>query len=245
MTRDSAIPPEPHRETVHFGRMPITFTVEYRARKHLGITVHPDARVMVAAPVGTEMEEIRRRVLKRAPWILKQVDAFRRFRPMPTARQYLNGETHRYLGRQYRLRISEGVPPSVKLRGRYLDVTVAELGDRDSVRKLVDGWYRDHARVTFGRRMERCFEAMKPLGISPPGMIVRRIRARWGSCSRTGNVLLNVDLVKAPLECIDYVIFHELCHLVVPEHSPAFFRLLSRFVPDWQRRKDRLEMCGF
>jgi predicted metal-dependent hydrolase len=72
-------------------------------------------------------------------------------------------------------------------------------------------------------------------------MIVRKMHKRWGSCARSGNVLLNSELVKTPLSCIEYVVMHELCHLMEQNHSPAFFRLLSRHLPDWRRRKERLE----
>lgn len=229
------------QRTIHFGKTPITFTVEFRERRHMGITVHPDARVTVAAPVGTPMEEICSRVQRRAPWILKQLDGFRRFRPVATPRQYLNGETHYYLGKQYRLKLLTGDAPSVKLRGAYLEVATPDPKDNGRVRKQVQEWYREHAGVVFERRLEACLEAMRALGVARPRVLVRRIRTRWGSCSRNGTVLLNTDLVKAPVDCIDYVITHELCHLRFHDHTPAFYRLLSRCMPDWARRKARLE----
>jgi hypothetical protein len=95
-------------QTVNFGSAAIHFTVEYRRRKHIGITVRPDLSVLVAAPEGTPLDEVRVRVQRRGPWILRQLDRFQQFRPAPTPRQFLNGETHRYLGRQYRLKIVQG-----------------------------------------------------------------------------------------------------------------------------------------
>ncbi len=79
------------------------------------------------------------------------------------------------------------------------------------------------------------------MGRHHPPLILRRLKTRWGSCSKAGRILLNTELVQAPVECIDYVIVHELCHLKVPDHSPAFHRLLNACMPDWQRRKERLE----
>jgi predicted metal-dependent hydrolase len=226
---------------VHFGSAAIRFTVEFRQRKHMGITVRPDLSVHVAAPEGTPIAEVRERVQRRAPWILRQLDRFNQFRPAPTPRQYLNGETHRYLGRQYRLKIAPADTPAVRLSGRYLSVDIPDPSDNRLVRQLVDDWYRQHARTTFQRRLDACLAALPAfLNVAPP-ISVRRMQRRWGSCTKTGRILLNLELVQAPVECIDYVIVHELCHLKVPDHSPRFFRLLAKHLPDWQRRKARLE----
>lgn len=228
-------------QTVKFGSAAIHFTVEYRRRKHIGITVRPDLSVHVAAPEGTALDEVRVRVQRRGPWILRQLDRFQQFRPAPTPRQFLNGETHRYLGRQYRLKIVQGEELGVRLVGRYLNVEMPRVGDTAQVRRLVEEWYRLRARGTFERRLQVCLAGLRGFANINPPLLVRRLQARWGSCSKAGRILLNTDLVQAPIECIDYVIIHELCHLKVPDHSPAFFRLLTNCLPDWQRRKAKLE----
>lgn len=229
------------QECVYFGSAVVRFSLVFRQRKHIGITVKPDLEVVVAAPEGTPVDVVRERVQRRAPWILRQLDQFERFRPWPAPRQYLSGETHSYLGRQYRLKVVPGQTPSVKLLGRYLTVETAGTVDTGEVRRLVEEWYRVHARAMFKRRMELCREAFPEFaGLDPP-LLVRRLKTRWGSCSKTGRILLNTELVKTPVECIDYVIAHEMCHLKVRDHSAEFYRLLSACVPDWQRRKERLE----
>jgi predicted metal-dependent hydrolase len=229
-------------QTVQFGSMPIRFSVEFRRRKHIGITVRPDLSVHVAAPEGTPLSEVRARVQRRGPWILRQIDRFQQFRPAPTPRQYLNGETHRYLGRQYRLRIVAGDEPRVHLVGRYFEVVVNHPKDVAEVRRLVEAWYLAHARAIFEKRLQVCLAGLRGFADLNPPLLVRRLKTRWGSCSRAGRVLLNTELVQAPTECIDYVIVHELCHLKIPDHSPAFFRLLTRSMPDWKERKEKLEL---
>ncbi len=233
------------QETVCFGKTTIQFSVEFRPRKHMGITVYPDLRVGVAAPIGTDIQEVRCRVLKRAPWILKQLHWFESFRPLPTPRQYLNGETHWYLGKRYRLKINKDDPTSVKLCGGFLEVATEHPNDNEKVRALVQVWYREHARALFQRRMEVC-QALVPVPKhATPKLLVRKLQGRWGSCSKEGRILLNVELVRAPMECIDYVVVHELCHLRVREHSPEFYRLLLKVMPDWKKRKAKLEMFQF
>ncbi len=226
---------------VNFGSATIRFEVEYRPRKHIGITVRPDLRVLVAVPEGTPIALVRDRVKKRAPWILRQLDYFERFRPLPTPRQYLSGETFYYLGRQYRMKLVQGGGQSVKLLGRYLQVDCTNTSDTAQVQRLVDAWYGLHARSTFERRMDTRLKKHPGLADSTPPITIRRMKSRWGSCTKAGRIMLNTELIQAPTECIDYVIVHELCHLKVPDHSLKFFRLLTRNMPDWRRRKDRLE----
>jgi len=95
----------------------------------------------------------------------------------------------------------------------------------------------------FHTRLLRCLDDAPALRLPPPTLLIRRMARRWGSCTRTGNILLNVDLVKTPLYCIEYVIMHELCHRRIHNHSPGYYRLLSRCMPDWEKRKTRLEAC--
>ena len=109
-------------------------------------------------------------------------------------------------------------------------------------RSLVASWYDDHAKAIFKNRMSVCLANCSSLKLpSPPKLFVRPMKRRWGSCTKQGRITLNVDLVKAPIHCIDYVIVHELCHLKIHDHSLAFYRLLSRVMPDWPTRKQRLD----
>jgi predicted metal-dependent hydrolase len=220
----------------------VAFRIEYRRRKELEISVLPDQRVEVIAPVGSGLEAIFARVEKRAGWILRQQRFFEQYQPTQPAPAFVSGETHLYLGRQYRLKVEEGRPASVKLVGRFFRVATPAPHDRDCVRGLLDGWYREHAAHVFQHRLAGCAEAVSPLRLEkPPTLQIRRMAKRWGSCTAGGKVLLNLDLVKAPVHCIDYVIIHELCHLKVPNHGSEFYRVLARCLPDWEERKRRLE----
>src|SRR5262249_5874219 len=149
---------------------------------------------------------------------------------------------HLYLGRQYRLKVQEGSPESVKLVGRFLRIQATQREEGERVRALLDDWYRTHAKRVFMHRLEGCLESTRSLGLATaPHLVIRKMAKRWGSCTRAGNILLNLDLVKVPVHCIDYVIIHELCHLKVHNHGKEFYRLLARCLPDWVARKRRLE----
>ena len=104
-------------------------------------------------------------------------------------------------------------------------------------------WYLDKARIKFSETFERCWPTFEKLGHAPPSIHIRRMKKRWGSLSRNGLLTLNPDLIRAPNECIDYVITHELCHLHCHDHGSEFYVLLERVMPDWEKRKHKLELA--
>lgn len=220
----------------------IPFRIDFSGRKHLAITVHPEMRLEVDAPAGTDSVAVLARVQKRAKWIATQWRFFEGHQPTLPGPRYIGGETHRYLGKQYRLKVEKADQPSVKLAGRWFVIRTPEPADADRTKGLLEGWYRARAKAMFPARLAACLRACGSLGLadSPPVMI-RKMTHRWGSCTADGRLVLNLDLILTPPTCIDYVITHELCHLKVRDHSPAFYRLLGRIMPDWGSRKERLE----
>jgi predicted metal-dependent hydrolase len=206
-----------------------------------GFTVRPDLAVLVTAPRGAAGETILAKVRKRARWIRRQQVFFGDFLPQNPPRQYVSGETHRYLGRQYRLKVVQAVAAGVKMSGRFIVVHTPHHADRARVRKLVVGWFLAHARERFERSLEECAARLGRWLKEKPRLQLRRMPKRWGSWTRRGGVWLNPELVKTPAACIDYVVTHELCHAVHGHHGRAFYDLLRRVMPDWEQRKARLE----
>jgi predicted metal-dependent hydrolase len=225
-----------------YGGKRFAFSIKHRKRQKLAITVHPDLQLEVVAPEGSLAEKVLQRVERRAGWILRQWRYFEQFQPKYPGPRYVSGETHLYLGRQYRLKLHEGSPETVKLIGKFLHVWSRDREDREQVKSLVDRWYHEHAERLLAHRLKVCLEQCPSLKLPHgPKVAIRAMTRRWGSCSKAGTILLNVNLVKVPIHCIDYVIVHELCHRHLHNHSPGFYRLLGRCMPDWERRKHRLE----
>jgi hypothetical protein len=228
------------RREIVFGTETIGYEIRFLpTRRTLGIEVHPDLSVVVRAPADCDPDIIQARVGRRASWISKQLTNFQRYSPRTPARQYVSGETHLYLGRQYRLKVGAGETASVKMRRGHLVLTMPGKADPERVRVLLHRWYLEHARLVFTEVLDEWLPRIK--GHQRPRLIVRTMQSRWGSLSQAGTMTLNSNLIRAPRACIEYVVVHEFCHLKHRDHDTSFFRLLGQVMPDWEKRKQRLE----
>lgn len=233
--------PEPAEHFfIEFGTRRIAYRLQRGMRKHLKIVVSPDLSVEVFAPDKADEEKIAAALQKKAAWIARAIDKLESFHPLPEPRRYVSGETLRYLGRQYRLKVENGLRRPPKLLGKFLWVWTDGKTDTQMIKRKVNDWYRKRAQEILNRYLEACHRIASRHGVPAPRLAIRSMRRRWGSCSTRGRITLNVKLVQAPLHCIEYVIMHELCHLKHHNHSKAFYSLLTRCMPDWRHRKELL-----
>jgi hypothetical protein len=217
------------------------------------IKVHPDQRVVATAPVDASEEIIHDAIMKRARWIWQSLQDFTKQKNHVLPKRYVSGETQFYLGRRYVLKVitdaeaNDGINSTVKLSRGKLNV---ELSQSDStlnieertaiVKSLIDEWYKTKAKLIFIERLEAVI--LKAAWVTDtPAFRLLAMKKQWGSCSVKGNLILNPHLVKAPKECIDYVILHELCHIAEHNHSEHFWRLLTQVMPNWKEVKARLD----
>lgn len=235
------VPIKPHNQTMHFRYGDEQITVErvkrLQATGRVLIKVHPDCRVIASAPEDADNEAVLSAVKKRGRWIYEQLRDFRKQLEFTTARQYISGESHYYLGKQYLLKVIEAPEQlqSVKLLRGKLEVSV-RTKSAHKVKALLADWYKARARELFAKRLDAMLEQALWVDERPPLRILT-MQTQWGSCSPNGRITLNPHLVKAPRECIDYVILHELCHLAEHNHSERFWRLLSQVMPTWEKTK--------
>jgi predicted metal-dependent hydrolase len=155
-------------------------------------------------------------------------------------------ETHLYLGRQYRLSVRQNsqnnVRARVRLRGGFIEVHSDYPKNNNVTRELVDAWFLERAQTKFAERLEICIKQFPNSNAHRPiSLIVRRMKKRWGSMTASRRLILNCILVQAPVDAIDYIIHHELCHLTHNHHDSAFFKLIERTMPDWKSRRLELE----
>ena len=238
------------QQKIEFGESVIWYSVTYARRKTLTIRVHPDLSVDVRAPNEADPAAVEEIVLRRAPWILRQQREFERYLPKQPPRHYVSGEMHCYLGCQYRLKVKdlargEGGREQVKLLNGDLYVWVRNSHKAERVQALLEGWYRRQAEQVFAERLAAMLPRFQHLSIQIPILKVRRMKARWGSCGTNGVVTLNLKLIQVGTPLIDYVIVHELCHLVEHNHSKRYYALLDKMMPDWRERRQGLNAAEF
>ncbi len=195
-------------------------------------------------PGNAELAKIYAKVKKRAGWIIKQQNYFRQFQPLQPPRKYISGETHRYLGRQYRLKVIQSTEEKVVLARGYINVYTEDIKNQETIKKLVFNWNEVRANKIFNEILIDCEIVLNKLKIDKPAFKMRFMKTRWGSCSRNGIITLNRELIKAPKSCIRYVITHELCHLKEYAHNKQFYNLLVSIIPDWKKQKEKLNQMA-
>jgi predicted metal-dependent hydrolase len=238
---------------IRFGLRTIAFTVRRSARRQT-LSVAVDARdgVTVVAPLGLGLQAIERLVADRARWIVEAQRRFEDVEPGPPPREFKTGETFRYLGKQYRLRIAapahpgrQRSRPKVKLLGGWLTVELPAAAvakdHRQAARRALVAWYRRRAAELLPQRVARW---SAKLGLSAPPVLVREPRARWGSCDPRGNVRLNWRILQSPSPLVDYVVAHELVHLIHRHHGHDFWSALGRVMPAYDDRRRTLRKLG-
>ena len=226
------------KDSILYGSSLIEYEIEYVQRKTLGITVHPDGSVTLKAPIDASPEDIQQKVRHRAAWILRQKRYFESFGTPTTERQYINGESHLYLGRQYMLRIKESKTNAVHYHNNILEI---ECQNKKDAGKVLQVWYRERAQIKFPEYAKPIIEQFSVYGVKPKELNIKTMENRWGYCTINGNIYLNPRLICAPRCCIEYVIIHEMCHLVHRNHTKAFYALLTTEMPHWERWKNKLE----
>lgn len=209
-------------------------------RKTISLTVFPNQSVSVKAPRYATNKKITEFLRKKFRWVLKQQRYFANFKPA-TTKEYISGETFRYLGKNYKLLVSEAEEQDhVSLQHGTLTIFSFYPKNRLYTRKLLHSWYLEKAEKQFAERLDACIDKYE-IKIKP-SLTIRQMKSRWGSYSRkTDRICLNLKLIEASKYQIDYVLTHELCHIDHMAHNKVFYRLLNKRQPNWKSIKAELE----
>lgn len=232
-----------NKQTLQYGIEVISYQVFFipGQKAKVIIDVLPNGTVQVKAPDSITLQDVKPAVIKRARWIYHHIIKIKKQYAHVLPRQYVSGECHYYLGRRYVLKIItvKKENQQVKLLRGQLQV-YTESRQVAVIKGLMYDWYRSHAEKVFERRLESILSQIHWLKHAPPWKL-RPMKKQWGSCSPQGRLSLNPHLVKAPGECVDYVILHELCHIKEHNHSKKFYKLLSQHMPEWEAIKAKLD----
>ena len=205
--------------------------------KNITLKVRPSGEAILTAPKTASDEHIKFIMQKRAKWIAQKRAFFASFKT--PQKEYVSGEDFKYLGRSYRLKVVQSKEERVKLQCGYLELFVKDKSDIKRKENLIYEWYYEKATLYFFNILQEFNKIVKQ---DIKSVKIRQMKTRWGSCnSYKSYINLSIELIKKPIACIEYVVFHELVHLLYPDHSKNFYDYLTLYMPDWQKRKEILE----
>lgn len=227
---------------LRYGENEIEYSIIENPRLVSRVRIHVEAngKVEVEIPPGTGHAEVQRAVQKRSRWIIRNVNAVAVAKRHALPRRYVSGEAHFYLERRYKLIVLETPGPSgVRAWRARLEIS-CPIADPAAVRRRLRNWYRERAAAYVERKLPELVARFSEIGTIPPFQMLA-MEKQWGSCSPSGRLSLNPSLIKAPAHCVEYVLLHELCHVLEHNHSKRFYALLDRYCPDWRARKHELD----
>ena len=217
----------------------ISMDVEFKDIKNVHLSVYPPTgRVRIAAPTRMNLDTIRLYAIAKLPWIKKQQTKLQG-QQRETPREYLDRESHYVWGRRYLLKVIEADQvPSVELKHNQIVLTVRPDAVSEKKEDVVAAWYREQLRIVMSPLIEK-WEAV--IGVKSDRIFVQRMKTKWGSCNpHIHSIRLNSELAKKSPECLEYVIVHELVHLLEPTHNQRFVALMDKFMPQWRQFRDEL-----
>jgi predicted metal-dependent hydrolase len=231
---------------IQFGNRKIHYEIKMGNRKKtVGIHINPTGSITVLSPTFLDKEDLRKILYRKGRWIIEKQGQLKKNMDIQSFKQFVSGESFPYLGRYYRLKVSKILPKDEKkcrlVNGRFLvggnGHSNSESGSSSVKRALIE-WYVERAQEKIKERVSQ----FAPLtGKWPASIKIKNQENRWGSCSRGGIIRFNWKIVMAPISVMDYVIVHELCHLIYPHHSFQFWQKVQSIIPDYGKRRHRLK----
>ena len=230
--------------SIKYGTREIEFSIEFKNRKTMSISVEPPKNITVVAPVGTNKEEIKEVVKSKGAWIVQKLFEFRNIESKRVNREFVNGESFMYLGRNYSLQIhvDETLQNNFKIklsRGKF-NVYVKEKSD-EIIKEAMESWYREKTEEQVRKRIKyyQKFFEKKPSDIK-----VKEQKKRWASCTSKNELLFNWRCGMARATALDYIVVHEMCHMYYKNHSQEFWDLVASVMSDYESRKEWLRDNG-
>lgn len=220
----------------------IVFTFERKDIKNINLRIRHNGNVFVSAPQNVPDDVIDSFVINRCKYIKNAVESFETNDISKSEMQYVSGENVTFLGKNMRLKIEKDSIEYVKCDGIYVYIHVKRPDYYNRKKNLLNNWLDNQSNIIFSDILNDVHQKFVPYGVAFPKLKLRNMTSRWGSCLPHKEIItLNKRLIEAPKNCIEYVVYHELCHFVHPNHSKQFYTLLQVMLPDWKESKRLLE----
>ena len=232
------------KHKVVYANKDIWFNLKYKQVKNFNLSVKPDQSIHISVPKGTPLEDIEHFITSKGHWILQKLNKFDLTKSLEnTEKDYVSGETFKYLGRQYRLKIIESNDKeSVELKNNYIIIHVKKKDKKKRKQNILNEWFKQSAHSVFSKVLDETYQLVEHMVKPKPNLEIKLMTKRWGSCLKSKHtVLLNTELIKAPKHCIAYVALHELIHFSHRNHDAKFYEVLTVLMPDWKERKAILD----
>jgi len=230
--------------TIQYGNRVIQYNIKKGNRKKtVAVHINPMATITVFSPRHLDDEKIRMIVQKKARWILEKQKQVESNRYSNSMKEFVSGESFPYLGKLYRLKVMKTAEDAIRkcrlVNGRFLvGINGNHEVNRTAVKRALVDWYLERAETKIKERVDRFSQQ---IGKTPLSIKIKNQERRWGSCSNKGTIRFNWKIIMAPLSIIDYVIVHEICHLIHPHHSPDFWQKVQSVIFDYQKRRKWLK----
>ncbi|KAA3606309.1 MAG: M48 family peptidase [Calditrichaeota bacterium] len=222
----------------------ITIEVVQKDIINIHLSVYPpDGKVKIAAPTRIDLETIRVFAINKLQWIKKQQEAFRN-QERETPREYISMESHYFKGKRYLLKIIEQESkPKIVLRHSKIELYVRPNTSTEKRKELIEEWYRDEMKITIPKMIKKW---EKKIGVEVNEFGVKKMRTKWGTCNPVAKrIWLNLELAKKPLICLEYIVVHEMIHLLERKHNDRFIKLMNDFMPKWRFYREELNRLPF
>lgn len=232
------------KESIDVNGEKIVFFVQRKNIKNINLKVNLDKKVTMSIPMKMEIEIAKEFVKKKAEWIKKQQNYYEAFVEEKENITFENGERVYLLGKQYKMKIIPNTTNSIEIKDKYFEINIKEkyIENKKYIRKVYDKWLKEYAEQILKDLIIRYQATLKKYNIKIPKLEIRQMKSRWGSCIPSNNkVIFNLNLIKTPMCCIEYVVLHELSHFKYQNHSKNFYNFITIFMPDWKERKKILD----
>lgn len=217
--------------------MELDYRVIYSNRHTIGLSVERDRSVVVRAPSGTPEEAIRQAVEAKRLWLYEKLNSSQKYPPKPARKEFVTGETLLYLGRHYRLEVTDDDEPGVRFQSRFY-ISIRHKADAG---RLLRDWYMARAQV---KLVPKVAEYATAMGVAYDRIMISDLKVRWASCTPKNNLNFNWRIIKAPPFVVDYLIVHELAHLLEPNHTARFWNIIAVQIPHYTLAKEWLREHG-
>jgi len=220
----------------------VLVSIERKNIKTTRLRVYPDKTVKISVPKSTPSEWIEKHLDSKNRWVSRKLHVFEQTTGYASTTEIKTGISIRFLGEDLVFAVTENKKPSVHIEGKKLYIYASDISGQDKLIKQFEKWWRIKSHEHLTMQLEKLYPIVEKYGVTKPGILIRRMKTLWGSCSPTrGVITFNQYLTKAKPAYIEYVVLHELVHFLYPNHSKQFYNFLSSYMPDWKDRKKVLD----